>query len=564
MNFARWEKFILILIALMAIFLIFVNLTNIDIKTDDAIYSFRSIGYIDVMDSIKQTTPLSWFGDIPWWSKLSFHDAPPLVFLIQHLFFNLFGVSTLVARLPFALAGVGLVILTFCLARSLYNSEIALLASFILAILSYHSWSSRVGYLEIVASFFIILTLFLFFLSLKNQKIFIFFGIALGLALLTKYTVFFILPLIFLYLLICNRLIFGNKYFIISIITAFLMFSPVIFYNVMLYQTRGHFDLQFSLLFNQDISIDWPVITPTSGGNNFFGQLANTWLSFSNFYSSPIFCLLIFCLFLIVFDSIWHYWRKDNIFIIFAIILLTVQFFWIGSGPRLLSLFNPFFAIILAWGIVYIYDRFINQPMLIDFKKVAFFILLILFFGLELFYNINTNILKDPIGPKDKYYSRIRWDNGGFNELEKYFINDLGLKFSKRKIENKQDLSMNAKDLSGNDFYIYDPRLNWFSSLWYFRRWTYYSKIPFLSVDQLTVDLGDTDWLETLKKTGVRNLYYIEGENNLVFDIATRRINNSAVISNLDHIFNYNNLEIKEIYNKNNQLAFKIYKLKLN
>ena len=126
------------------------NLTSkiTDIQTDDATYSFRAIGYLDYMDSQLQTTPIDWFEKIPAWSKLSFHDAPPLVFAIQYSFFKLFGISTFVARLPFALAGLGSVILLYFIGQRLYNEKVGLLASFLLTIFSYHTWASKVGYLE--------------------------------------------------------------------------------------------------------------------------------------------------------------------------------------------------------------------------------------------------------------------------------------------------------------------------------------------------------------------------------------------------------------------------------
>src|SRR3989338_6885137 len=67
-----------------------------EIFHDEGLYAFRSIGYIDYIQNNDQTTPIQWFKDlpqIPWWTKLSFHDHPPLFFLVQHLFFRVFGNS---------------------------------------------------------------------------------------------------------------------------------------------------------------------------------------------------------------------------------------------------------------------------------------------------------------------------------------------------------------------------------------------------------------------------------------------------------------------------------------
>ena len=57
---------------------------------DDALYSSRALGWLDYLGG-GQTTPIQWFEKIPWWGYLSFHDAPPLVFAVQRLFFAVFG-----------------------------------------------------------------------------------------------------------------------------------------------------------------------------------------------------------------------------------------------------------------------------------------------------------------------------------------------------------------------------------------------------------------------------------------------------------------------------------------
>src|SRR3989338_5227713 len=104
----------LLLILVVAGVLRFYQLGLADVITDEVLIAFRSIGYIDFFSSPYQTTPWEWFSDLPWWLKLSFHDHPPLIFLIQHWFFQLLGQNVIVLRLPFALAGIFSVFLFFC------------------------------------------------------------------------------------------------------------------------------------------------------------------------------------------------------------------------------------------------------------------------------------------------------------------------------------------------------------------------------------------------------------------------------------------------------------------
>ncbi|MBI4053847.1 MAG: glycosyltransferase family 39 protein [Candidatus Doudnabacteria bacterium] len=142
------------------VFLLFFRLTRADFLGDDAHYAFRAIGYYDYMNSENQTTPVQWFGTRPFWSLLSFHDHPPLFFLVQFFFFKAFGVSAFIARLPTALAVVGTALVAFFMAKKLLGSQAAVLTLAALAVNSYFIWTGRVGYLEGLFSFFLFLGLF--------------------------------------------------------------------------------------------------------------------------------------------------------------------------------------------------------------------------------------------------------------------------------------------------------------------------------------------------------------------------------------------------------------------
>ena len=73
-------------IFLVATFFIFCRISFVDMVGDDAVYSLRSVGYLDFMFADTQTTSLDWFKVFPAWANLSFHDHPPLLFVIQHIF----------------------------------------------------------------------------------------------------------------------------------------------------------------------------------------------------------------------------------------------------------------------------------------------------------------------------------------------------------------------------------------------------------------------------------------------------------------------------------------------
>ena len=217
MDFIKNNKYI-ILILLLAAVLLFVNLGKPDMEGDQAHYAFRSVGYADYLNSDQQTTPLQWFSEIPWWSKLSFHDHPPLVFLLQHFFMRIFGPSAFAARLPSALAGFFTIFLIYLIGPSLYSKRVGLLSAFILTVSNYLIWISRTALLEGVMIFFIALSIYFFIKAWSNTKYLFLWGIALGLALISKYVAFCLIPVYLLFILFKKRNWFREKNFWLSLI----------------------------------------------------------------------------------------------------------------------------------------------------------------------------------------------------------------------------------------------------------------------------------------------------------------------------------------------------------
>src|SRR3990167_4817079 len=263
---AKNRYYILAAIGLLAAFLIFFRLGRFDLRTDDVLYSLRSIGYIDFLDSNLQTSPFTWFEKNPWWSRLSFHDAPPLVFFIQ---------------------------------------------------------------------------------GLENDKFFLWFGVFAGLALLSKYTAIFVLIAALAYLFFENKKLLFNKNLIIGLILTIFIFSPVIIYNLMMFSARGHFDLQFSILFGQDISQDWPIISREVKGFS-FNNIVNLGQSFLGLYSLPVLFLILISIIAASFRILPGLKTEKSYLLPLVIAVLLIEFSVLGASERLLSLLNPFFALVLA------------------------------------------------------------------------------------------------------------------------------------------------------------------------------------------------------------------------
>ncbi len=131
----------------------------------------------------------------------------------------------------------------------------------------------------------------------ENDKYLIWTGIALGFGFLTKYTVFVLVPIFFVYALLYKREYFSNKKLWFGVLSAFVIFSPVIVYNIMLYRAVGHFDFQISYIAGQNPEV-WRVAPGKEVGSltdrlrNFAPSLAgsHSWL----FLSLALFSFIAF------------------------------------------------------------------------------------------------------------------------------------------------------------------------------------------------------------------------------------------------------------------------------
>ena len=395
---------------------------------DEVLYAFRAVGMLDFDEANEQTTPLEWFDPlvhssgrvpevyaigtgIPWWTKLSFHDHPPLVFLIQHVFMRIFGESAFVFRLPSALLGIVSVYLLFLIGKTLFSEKVGLLAAALSAVNTHHLFISRLGLQEAYVVFFLLLASYLFLRSFESDSFFIWTGAALGFGFLTKYTTFILVPIFFTYLLLYKRDAFLNKKFWIGALIALLLFSPVIIYNLQLYRAVGHFDFQFSHVFGQNPEV-WQVAPGkeigTLGGRvrEFIPALfdANSWI-FGAFALLSLFFL-------------------RNAFLWIAIIFLTgLIVVFLGPSSRFLAMLTP--ALILS-AVNFLYQQKENATHESLWRCFGI-LLFVLFVFFEIAYSANSLLVPYPKGPERWAFSPLRYENfrWGYNELSNFLGKEL-------------------------------------------------------------------------------------------------------------------------------------------
>ncbi len=461
------NKKLLICILAVAALLRLVNLSNGDPLGDEMLYAFRSVGPMDFDLATKQTTPWEWLDSvgIPMWAKLSWHDHPPLVFWVQHIFIKLFGENNFAFRFPSVLLGLVSVYLLYLIGKKLYSEDVGLVSALLMALTVNNVFISRVGLQESYVIFFILLTLYLFLKSLDNSKNLIWMGIAIGLGGLTKYTSLVVVPIIITYLLIYRRSYFKSKNLWAGVLLGLVIFSPVIIYNIGLYKSVGHFDFQLSYIFNQQPK-EW-LVAPGKEEIGSLGDRAKNVVP--NLVKSNSYVLLT--LFIL---GLFFYKNKNKLIYIW-LFFQVLLFFFIGPTVRFLTMLTPVMVLMVGEVLTRLNFRYLLIPVIV----------------FEIIYSINSQIINYPIGKSVWAYSPARVENyeWGYNELEKFFQKEFENKYPKyifdskyKFIESFQSASVEQARKKGDNSYnalvIYDESIYETAQLWILDRRQIYHGWP--------------------------------------------------------------------------------------
>ncbi len=115
-------------------------------------------------------------------------NKPPMTYWMVALSYIIFGVNEFATRLPIVLSALGTNILTFYIAKEIFDKKVAIFSFFIMAFSFQFVINSRYASPEIPLTFFFTLTLYLFLKGYKEKRwIYVFLSyISLGLTVLTK------------------------------------------------------------------------------------------------------------------------------------------------------------------------------------------------------------------------------------------------------------------------------------------------------------------------------------------------------------------------------------------
>jgi len=158
---------------------------------------------------------------------------PPFFTLMNSFSMRLFGESLVSCGFVSILFGVLLIPLVYMLGFLLFDHKIALLSAIFMWLDPVNIISSQKVWMDTTLAFWCVLSVYLFALAQikKYDLVYLFSGIACGLAMLTKYTGILSWIIILLYAAAYNKKLFKNKYLIGSLFIPGIMLLPWLIRN---------------------------------------------------------------------------------------------------------------------------------------------------------------------------------------------------------------------------------------------------------------------------------------------------------------------------------------------
>ncbi len=171
-----------------------------------------------------------------FWSKnfdFGYYSKPPMIAWVIALSDFVCGESLFCIKLPFAVFYFLSSLLIYFTALRLYDKRVAFYSSIAFFTLPSVFLSSIIAATDGVFLFFWALSLFLFLKALREDRLWIWIslGVSGGFGLLSKYTMILFLAGALIYLAFRRRDVFKSRGFYISLVIAFLIFLPNLWWN---------------------------------------------------------------------------------------------------------------------------------------------------------------------------------------------------------------------------------------------------------------------------------------------------------------------------------------------
>ena len=323
---------------------------------------------------------------------------------ITSILFKIFGVSTLIARIPSAFFSILAIILAYILSRKYIGKKYAVTLAFLITICPWHIMQARWGLDCNLLSSFIMISVFTFLNSKKDWH-FIISGMFWGLTLYTYALSYIMLPIFFLSL--CAYLLYVKKItlkqIIITILPIFVLAIPLILLQIVNITGKGSIKLgpfTIPMLYNYRVSeIGFGnIINNFTTKNNIFKLLFvadhNLFNSFTEF-GTIYYVLIPFVLGGLIINiketviSLKH--KEFSLRTVFLIQFVTIFLCLLVVSDLQLYKLNPLFIMLLTFGtdgILCVY----NKKKILGNIVIGVLILSFIAFIIFYFRNINQKV----------------------------------------------------------------------------------------------------------------------------------------------------------------------------
>ncbi|MBS3088191.1 glycosyltransferase family 39 protein [Candidatus Pacearchaeota archaeon] len=185
---------------------------------------------------------------------ITYEQSAGLWHAFTSVMYDWFGTTQLASRLAAVIFGSLSIFVIYLLTKEFFSEKIPLMASFLLAIAPFHI-KNTVAEMDVMAMFFVLVSMLLFVRALKTKKTlnYIMSGLFLGLGIYTKTYPLLFVPSFLLYFVYIKRknkekIITreNSKKIILFLAVAAVFAVPTLTHNYLLYKDKGFLDLHFT------------------------------------------------------------------------------------------------------------------------------------------------------------------------------------------------------------------------------------------------------------------------------------------------------------------------------
>ena len=177
-NFAvsKQEIFVIFSIFVITFIVRIYDLGEVALNNDEAIYAGQAASLANFSEYQEQFS--------------IFRAHPLLLQFMMSISFYFFGINEFTARIIPMLLSCSIIVMSYFIAKFLYNQRTAVISSIILSLLPYHISISKQALVDVSMSFFFVLSLLLIILYYRKKTLFLLYGIGIstGLCFLSKET----------------------------------------------------------------------------------------------------------------------------------------------------------------------------------------------------------------------------------------------------------------------------------------------------------------------------------------------------------------------------------------